>query len=262
VAKTKLNLAAKIILVSLLVIRSAHGQGIPVTDVANFQQSALSAAEAVAQTLKQIEQYQTQLQQYENMLVNTAAPAAYVWDQAQRTINKLVNTVDTLNHYEQQLGSLDAVLNRFQNVSHYRSSHCFGPSGCTEEQARTAGEADQQSLQMSSEMRKNANDALLRTVSEQQTSLKNDAATLERLQVAAQGATGQVQAIGYANQLASQQSHQLLQMRGLLIAQQNALGMQMQAQADKEARDQAHREHLYRVGGPSNLPFSNESKGY
>jgi len=36
----------------------------------------------VAQTLKQIEQYQTQLQQYENMLQNTMAPAAYIWDQA------------------------------------------------------------------------------------------------------------------------------------------------------------------------------------
>ena len=36
----------------------------------------------MAQTLKQIEQYQTQLQQYENMLQNTMAPAAYIWDQA------------------------------------------------------------------------------------------------------------------------------------------------------------------------------------
>jgi P-type conjugative transfer protein TrbJ len=50
----------------------------------------MSAMEAVAQTLKQIQEYQTQLQQYENQLQNTMAPATHIfWDQAQRTINDL-----------------------------------------------------------------------------------------------------------------------------------------------------------------------------
>jgi len=62
---------------------------------------------------------------------------------------------------------------------------------------------------------------------------------LQSLQSAAQGATGQMQAIGYANQLASQQANQLLQIRGLLIAQQNAMATRMQAQTDLEARQQA-----------------------
>jgi P-type conjugative transfer protein TrbJ len=48
-----------------------------------------------------------------------------------------------------------------------------------------------------------------------------------------------MQAIGYANQLASQQANQLLQIRGLLIAQQNAVATQIQAQADLEAQQQA-----------------------
>jgi P-type conjugative transfer protein TrbJ len=48
-----------------------------------------------------------------------------------------------------------------------------------------------------------------------------------------------MQAIGYANQLASQQANQLLQIRGLLIAQQNAMATKMQADADKEAQQQA-----------------------
>lgn len=48
-----------------------------------------------------------------------------------------------------------------------------------------------------------------------------------------------MQALGYANQLASQQSNQLLQIRALLIAQQNAVGTKMQADADKEAREAA-----------------------
>lgn len=62
---------------------------------------------------------------------------------------------------------------------------------------------------------------------------------IERLQSSAQGATGQMQAIGYANQLASHQANQLLQIRGLLIAQQNVLATRDQALADREAKQDA-----------------------
>jgi hypothetical protein len=76
---------------------------------------------------------------------------------------------------------------------------------------------------LASESQKKANDALFKGLDSTTGSLKADARTLERLQSAAQGASGQMQAIGYANQLASQQANQLLQIRGLLIAQQNAV---------------------------------------
>ena len=65
--------------------------------------------------------------------------------------------------------------------------------------------------------------------------MRNDTRNLERLQGAAQGAQGQLQAIGYANQLASQQANQLLQIRSLLMAQQTAVGTRMQADADRKA---------------------------
>ncbi|MBL8501108.1 MAG: conjugal transfer protein TrbJ, partial [Nitrosomonas sp.] len=45
--------------------------GMAVIDMANIKQTTTTAIENVAQTLKQIEQYQTQLQQYENMIRNT-----------------------------------------------------------------------------------------------------------------------------------------------------------------------------------------------
>lgn len=84
--------------------------GIPVADGTNLVQNIMSAMEAVTQTAKQIQQYQTQLQQYENMLQNTMAPAAHIWDQAQRTINDLNQATNTLAYYQNQLGSLDAYL--------------------------------------------------------------------------------------------------------------------------------------------------------
>lgn len=73
--------------------------GIPVVDGPNASQSTISAIQNVAAVTKQIEQYKTQLEQYENMLQNTAAPAAYIWDEADRTISKLLAAQDTLTYY-------------------------------------------------------------------------------------------------------------------------------------------------------------------
>lgn len=217
--------------------------GIPVIDGGNLTQNIMTAVESVAQTLKQIEQYQTQLQQYENMLQNTLAPAAYIWDQAQATIDKLIEAQSTLAYYQNQLGSLDNYLGKFQDISYYRSSPCFnGSSGCTDVEWAAMNE----NRRLSSEGQKVANDALFKTLENQEKALRNDARNLERLQGAAQGAQGQLQAIGYANQLASQQANQLLQIRSLLMAQQTAVGAKMQADADRKAIEQAAHEQLYK----------------
>ncbi|HCI3977213.1 TPA: P-type conjugative transfer protein TrbJ [Pseudomonas aeruginosa] len=231
-------LAAKLALVvavsSTLMVTPVQA-GIPVIDGTNLSQNIMTAIESVAQTLKQIEQYSTQLQQYQNQLQNTMAPAAYIWDQAQSTINGLMNATNTLNYYKNQLGSLDSYIGKFQDVNYYKGSPCFTATGCS----ASEWAAMKNVQQLASESQKKANDALFKGLDKQQDNLTADAATLQRLQASAQGATGQMQAIGYANQLASQQANQLLQIRGLLIAQQNAVATKMQADADKEAQQAA-----------------------
>nr|WP_209279593.1 P-type conjugative transfer protein TrbJ [Escherichia coli]QSM61455.1 hypothetical protein LDMDHDEC_00278 [Escherichia coli]QSM61865.1 hypothetical protein LDMDHDEC_00690 [Escherichia coli] len=231
-------LAAKLALViavsSTLAVTPVQA-GIPVIDGTNLSQNIMTAIESVAQTLKQIEQYSTQLQQYQNQLQNTMAPAAYIWDQAQSTINGLMNAVNTLDYYKTQLGSLDSYIGKFQDVNYYKGSPCFSATGCS----AAEWTAMKNVQQLASESQKKANDALFKGLDKQQDNLTADAATLQRLQSSAQGATGQMQAIGYANQLASQQANQLLQIRGLLIAQQNAMATKMQADADKEAQQAA-----------------------
>jgi P-type conjugative transfer protein TrbJ len=205
--------------------------GIPVIDSANLTQTVMSAVENVAQTLKQIEQYRTQLQQYENMLQNTAAPSAYIWDQAQATMSQLRSAINTLDDYKRQMGSLDGYLAKFQDVTYYRSSKCFS-MGCSKAELDALMQA---SNTMNSQAQKKANDALFKGLDQQQDAMENDARQLERLQSSAQGATGQMQAIGFANQLASNQANQLLQIRGLLMAQQNAIATRNQVHADREA---------------------------
>lgn len=232
-------LAAKTALVLALSLGGASlpvQAGIPVIDAGNLTQNVMTAIESVAQTLKQIEQYQTQLQQYENQLQNTMAPAAYIWDQAQRTMNDLRSAMNMLDYYQNQLGSLDNYLGKFQDVAYYRSSPCFnGSGGCTPAEWAAMNE----NRRLASESQKRANDALFHTLRHQQEALQADARTLEQLQSRAQGAEGQMQALGYANQLASQQANQLLQMRAILVAQQQVIATRMQADADLEAKQQA-----------------------
>ncbi|WP_349356355.1 type IV secretion system protein, partial [Escherichia coli] len=120
--------------------------GIPVIDGTNVVQTTISAVNNVQAVTKQIQQYQTQLQQYENMLKNTVAPAAYIWDQANSTINKLLQAQDTLNYYKNQAGSLDSYLKRYQDVNYYRASPCFNSNvECTADEISALRKAEQNS---------------------------------------------------------------------------------------------------------------------
>lgn len=227
--------AVKIALVVALFADSPAWAGITVIDISNLRQNIMAVMEAASQTAKQIQQYQTQLQQYETMLQNTMAPAAYIWDQAQRTIDDLNQATDTLAYYRNQLGSLDAYLGKFQDVAYYRSSPCFSSVGCSDAERAALAE----NRRLASEAQKKAIDAVFKGLRQQQANLAADARQLSRLQSGAQSAAGQLAAIGYANQLASHQANQLLQIRALLTAQQNAVITRMQAEADREAQEQA-----------------------
>jgi P-type conjugative transfer protein TrbJ len=69
-----------------------------------------------------------------------------------------------------------------------------------------------------------------------------------------------MQAIGYANQLASHQANQLLQIRALLVAQQNAMATRDQALADQEAKQQAAHAVMTAHRVPDTLPSN--TKGW
>ncbi len=241
---TRKVLAAKVALMMAVssipgVITPAYA-GIPVIDGANLGQNIMNVIESVAHTAKQIQQYQTQLQQYENMLKNTTQPSMQIWDAATTTMNQLRGSIDTLNYYKTSLGSIDAYLGKFKDTAGYRANPCFSPTGCTP--AEWSALKDQERI--GSESQKKATDALFKGLEKQQDAMESDATQLQRLQSAANGAQGQMEAIGYANQLASHQSNQLLQIRGLLIAQQNAVATRNQALADREAKEAAAAESI------------------
>ncbi|WP_416391861.1 P-type conjugative transfer protein TrbJ [Alloalcanivorax xenomutans] len=218
--------------------------GIPVMDGTNLTQNIMTAIESASQTLKQIEQYKTQLQQYENQLQNSLAPAQQIWDQAQGTINGLVAATDRLSQLQNQFGSLDSYLERFQDLDFYRNNPCFNGGNCTAAERAKLDEA----RKVASEARTEANKASAKITANQFRDLEDDARQLKRLQGAAKGARGQMEALGYANQIAGQQAYQLLQMRTALVAQQAAVTAKMQADANREAQEGAAREAAFDMG--------------
>ena len=218
--------------------------GAPVFDIANWIQNGKMIATQLSEYKTQVDQYKNQMDQYQNMLDNTKSLTSFEWDNANSVINNLLESTDTIDYYKQEAGSLQGYLDRFQSQEYYQKTACFNGSG-----QRSAEELRKikQARLSASVAEKRANDAMLKGIDKQQQSLKTDSAKLRTLQSQAQSAEGQKQALQAASQLASQQNHQLMQIRGLLMAQQNAQAVKDAAAADKEAIQSAGDER-FRAG--------------
>jgi type IV secretion system protein TrbJ len=202
--------------------------GIPVIDYSNLVQNTTTALKQVAAYAQQVQQYQLQLQQYANQVKNTVAPVAQVWQAAQGTMNSVMGTV---NMFQGGQSQLQGYLNQFQNVNYWLSA---SPNSYT---YQTAGSIAQ----------KQANDALVKGIVAQQAQIQKDAATLQQLQSQASTADGQMKALYAANQLAALQQEQLLQIRALLVHEQQALAARGQTLANDEAMREAATKNFYQT---------------
>ena len=200
---------------------------LPVVDYSNLTQNVVTALHQVSAYAQQVQQYQLQLQQYANQVKNTVAPVAQVWQAAQGTMNSVMGTVGMF----QNGSALQSYLNQFQNVNYWLTA----PAGNYTYQ--TAGSVAQ----------KQANDALVKGIVAQQAQIRADAATLERLQSQASTADGQMKALMAANQLAALQQEQLLQIRELLVQEQQALAARGQTLANDEAMREAATKKFYQT---------------
>lgn len=223
---------------------AVFASGAPVFDFANWIQNGKMILNQAREIKTQVDQYKNQVDQYQNMLENTKSLSSFQWDNANSVINNLLESTDTIDYYKQEAGSLENYLNRFQSQEYYQKNACFNESGhCSAEDLRKI----KQSRLQASVAEKRSHDALLKGIDKQQQSLKKDSEKLRTLQAHAQNSTGQKQALQAASQLASNQSHQLLQIRGLLLAQQNAQAIKDASSANKEAITTAGDEH-FRAG--------------
>ena len=188
-------------------------------DFSNLTQNVVTALHQVSAYAQQVQQYQLQLQQYANQVKNTVAPVAQVWQTAQGTMNSVLGTVNMFQGGSQ----LQGYLSQYQDVNYWLSAP---PSSYT---YQTAGSIAQ----------KQANDAMVKGIVQQEAQIRADAANLERLQSQAGSADGQMKALMAANQLAALQQEQLLQIRALLVQEQQALAARNATLANDEAMREA-----------------------
>jgi P-type conjugative transfer protein TrbJ len=127
---------------------------------------------------------------------------------------------------------LMAQLNQYQNVQYWASINTSAY------QPQTAG----------SDAQKKADDAWVKSLAAQQQLLQQDAANLQRLQTTASNTQGQVQAIEAASQIAAQTNEQLMEIRALMISEQNALVARQQTLANDESMKQAASDKFLGVG--------------
>lgn len=245
------RISVTIATIMILYSVAANAQ-IATIDTTNIVQSTISAQQAIKQTAQQLQEYQTQLRQLQNQIQNTINPSSFQWEDANATINKVLATMDTLNTFQSQAGSMEAYLSKYSAASHYKANSCIGSGGCSSTQIQQINA----SQYTGSASQKIANDNMLLAINVQQQQLQSDASNLVNLQNNAQSSIGQMQALQAANQLASNQAVQLMQIRALMVAQHTAEATRAEAVVDREAQQQAASDAFIGTPPTASTPYN------
>jgi P-type conjugative transfer protein TrbJ len=199
-----------------------------VTDIIADAQTTETAIQSAAGVAKQVQQYEMQVQQYQNMVQNTTAPLTNIYRQTTADISGAQNLLDGVTRLMPAGQSVTQYLSQFTSGGGVTSStdFCATAGLCTPQQFAAAQAARGAAAQ--------ARDAALVSGGQTQlVSLQNQATDLQTIGQAAQGATGQMQALGYNNQIATVGAGANLQVASLLTQR-----MQQEA-ADRLAAQQA-----------------------
>jgi P-type conjugative transfer protein TrbJ len=181
------------------------------TGIAQLQQQVTSATQNVASVLKQVDQYALQMQQYRQQLMqyaqqlkDAALPVSQVWSQAQKTMGDMMNLVN-----QSQNAQMLSYIQQYRDLNGWLQSN---------------GNYNPNTLQQGYALQKSTNDTALQLAQAQRQALLNDAQTFQGLQSAAGSADGADKLMSYANQIAAQETQQLMQLRTLInqLLEENA----------------------------------------
>lgn len=226
-----------LLLTASLIPPQAEAQWV-VTDPTNLVQSVISAIQDVNAVLKQLEQYKTQLDQYTAQLRDIAAPVVWTWDLVEDTVVTAQSVSETLSNRRNLLREVHGSLKQLGDPDYYRNSPCYGRSGVDRTLAGGCGailESLKTQREESAQTQHEANEALFKTLDKQHASMTERLERTQKLVKSSEDAAGQLQAVQATNQLMSAQIAELMEMRSLLITQQN---LQVEAKR-QELADQA-----------------------
>jgi P-type conjugative transfer protein TrbJ len=202
---------------------TSPGTGIPVFDASNLTQNITTALKQVQAYAQQVQQYQLQLQQYKSQLLQATgiSQAAQIWGQAQQTLASVTGTVNMFRNG----GALQGYLQNAQNVNYWLAS------SPTQNGSQSAG--------YWSNTQHAANGQMVKEIAQQEAQLQADAQTLQRLTSQASSVQTQRQALDLANEMSGLQQKSLLEIRTLLVSQQQAVAARNGATSNDEAMHQA-----------------------
>jgi type IV secretion system protein TrbJ len=215
------------ILASLPLLSPATG--IPVVDVAAIGQAIKQGLTQVQQYANEVAQYQLMLEQYKNQLVQATGigTAAQIWQQAQGTLYQLNGVVNMFRSGAGVQGYLDNA----RDVNYWLAS---APTSQTAAQSQTYWSGSQRT----------ANQQMVQEIQEQERQITADSQTLQRLQAQAGGVAGTNQALEVGNEMAALQQKQLMEIRTLLVSEQQALAANSGAASTREAMQDAYSKEM------------------
>lgn len=202
------------------------------TDWVNYYENAKILTQEIEQNIHLVETYKNQVLQYKNMLQNSVKPSQEIWGNINNLMSKIQQTNYKILDYRRQLGGMEAYLNKFATPEQIKSINLLAPGQNGIKYYNQQNELSEASRRFSSE-------AALQSADQQIQQLSKDAQEIEKLQNAANGATGNLAAEGYNNQIAAHQDTQLLQIRHLLANQQQVMATEMRAKVAKESQQNA-----------------------
>ena len=208
---------------SFVLITSLCRGTLPVVDYS-------AIAESIKQGLRQIQQYTTELNQletqigmYKNMLLQSTgiAPAAQIWSQAQQTLNSVTGTVNMFRNG----GQIQGYLQQAKDINYWLATP---PTQYT---SRPAG--------YWSTTQQTANSEMVRELAQQEAQIEADSQNLQRLTSQAGSVATQRQALDLANEMSGLEQKSLLEIRTLLVSEQQALAARSGTVANHEAMQEA-----------------------
>ncbi len=190
----------------------------------------------------QIQQLSTQIQQYENMLINTASLPFEVWNNVQSDLQQIAHVVDIGQGLSYTMQNLDqAFKDKFQG---YKPTTDFSSS------YRTWSQTNLDTVRQS-----------LSRAKLQADQFGTEEGVLRQLRNASSSATGQLQAIQAGHQIAEQTVQQLQKLRELMITQMTTQDTFMAAQASKDATIQANEDQQLQYTNPTAQQYQSFTPG-
>lgn len=218
---------------------AASAQTVYCTNCASQLTQLKQQADQALQLVRQAEQLQTQISSYQNMLQNTARLPEHIFGDAMRDINQLKSIYDQAKGLVYTASNLDEQFAaRYGNFDSYKQ----------------AGISDARLQEKYRQWSNESNDSVLTTMRGlglHERQLRDDAATLQRLQQHASSADGQMQALSAGNEYAAFTAGQMQRLHQLVMMQVNMQASALQIEADRNAVGAARAREFFSGSTPT-----------